>query len=813
MSAAFTLRYAVRRLRRAPTFSAIVVATLALGIGATSAIFSIVNAVLLRPLPYKEPDALVTINHYYPTLPLTASVSAIGFQHYRDDIRSFSGVAAATGAAYDLTGSGDPERIRSSRVSTQYFSVLGITPEKGRTFRQDEEGPGNRVAVLSDGLWRRRFGARDDIINSNIQLNGENWTVIGVMPRTFEDPNNRLVELWTPLAIAPEVYVPQNFTNEFLAVMARLKPGVTLDAADREMRAFAQQLQKDYPNALPPGSAWTLRTQSMMEVRTGGVRTPLYVLLGAVGFVLLIACANVANLLLARAAAREREIAVRTALGAGRGEIVRQLLTECVVLAGAGGALGLFLAWAGVRALVAMNPGNVPRINELGVDGTVVLFTLGLSVVTGIAFGLVPAIRAARHDVQSSLKDGGRTGTGDRGAHVLRRALVVSEVALALTLLTGAGLLINSFSRISQVDPGFNQSHLLTFGLALPSARYPNDTLRRAFFARAIPQLSALPGVEGAAATSVLPFSNNWSTGSFHVEGYVAPQGGNSPWGDIRRVTPGFIETLQVPVKAGRTFGAGDDAASPLVAMVDEELVKRFFKPGEDPIGRHVWFGANPPAPGTRQATIVGVVGHTKHEGLDASARVQLYLSTLQAPNVGALTVVLRTSGNPLGVVNATRNAIQAIDPQMPVSNVATMESLIESSLGARRLSLVLLGLFSGIALLLASIGIYGVMSYAVTQRARELGVRLALGASPGSLLRLVFRQGAALTGLGIAIGLAGALGLTRLISAQLFEVDATDPATFALVTVVLAGVATAATLIPAWRATRIDPISTLRDD
>ena len=811
MPVGFELRYALRRLRRAPTFSAIVIATLAMGIGASSAVFSIVNGVLLRPLGYSEPGQLVILNHYYPSLPLTASVSAIGFQHYRDNIRSFSGVAAQTGGAYNLTGAGEPERVRGSRVSAQFFSVLGIAPARGRTFRPDEEGPGHRLVVLSDGFWRRRFEAKPDIVDSDISLNGENWTVIGVMPPGFEDPSNQQVEMWTPLAIAPEVYVPGNFTNEFLSVTARLKPGVTLEAADIEMRAYAELLKKDYPNSLPP--SWTLTTRSMMEVRTGGIRTPLLVLLGAVAFVLLIACANVANLLLARAAAREREIAVRTALGAARGDIVRQLLMECVVLSGAGGAIGLFLAWAGVRALVAMNPGNVPRLSELGVDGTVALFTLGLSVVTGVAFGLVPAIRTSREDLQSSLKDGGRSGTADRGAHLLRRSLVVSEVALALTLLTGAGLLITSFSRLSQVDPGFDQQNLLTFNVALPQARYSNDTLRRAFFGEAIPKLAALPGVESASATSVLPFSNNWSTGSFNVEGYITPQGGNSPWGDIRIVTPGFIETLRVPVKSGRSFVASDVATSPLVAVVDEELVRRFFKPGEEAIGRHVWFGPATPDSSTRLFTIVGIVGHTKHEGLDASARVQLYLPVAQIPNVAGMSVAIRTTAAPLQATNAARGVIQAIDPQLPVSNVATMESLIESSLGQRRLSMFLLALFSGIALLLSSIGIYGVMSYAVAQRSRELGVRLALGASPQSLLGLVFRQGAVLTALGIVLGLGGAYGLTRLIGSQLFEVRATDPATFALVTAVLAAVAAVATLVPAWRATRIDPIVTLREE
>jgi putative ABC transport system permease protein len=544
------------------------------------------------------------------------------------------------------------------------------------------------------------------------------------------------------------------------------------------------------------------------------VRPALLVLLGAVGFVLLIACANVANLLLARAATRSKEIAVRTALGATRERLLRQLLTESVLVSLAGGAVGLLLAYAGVRALAAADVRNLPRADEIGIDGTVMLFTLGISLLAGVLFGLAPAVHTATPDLHGALKEGGRGTTADRGSHALRRSLVVTEVALALTLLTGAGLLLKSFARLQQVDPGFDPANLLTFNLSLPQTRYPGDTAQIAFFDQLYPAIARVPGVVAVGGTSIMPFGGGWTTGSFTIEGYQPPENTPGPWGDIRIVSPGFFETLRIPLLKGRYLTDDDRAGTRDVAVIDQEFVRRYW-PQENPIGKRFTFG---PPEGVTDTTqnqwieIVGVVGHAAHEGLDADPRVQLYLSYRQAARPFT-SVAVRTRGNPERYVNLVRDAVRSVDPDQPIANVARMEELLARSVGERRLSMMLLSLFSGIALVLASVGIYGVMSYSVTERSRELGVRIALGADRGDVLRLVLRQGMRLAILGIGIGLAAALALTRLIESQLYGVTATDPGTFALVAGVLAATALVANLIPAVRATRLDPAVVLREE
>ena len=809
----FDLRYAARRLRQSPGFTLVVILTLALGIGANSAIFSVVNTVLLRPLPYTDPGNLITIYHWYPSIKLEASISAPGFKDYRDRTHSFDGVAVEVPWAVNLTGIGEPERLRGVKASAQFFSTLGVAPAKGRVLLPEEDQAGrDHEIVLSDGLWKRLFGSDAGVIDRNVSLNGESYKVVGVMPASFIDPWSRDAELWSPIALDPKLFVPGNYTNEFMALTARLKSGVSLDQAQRDMSAFALQLKKEYPNQF--SADWGLKLKSLTEVRTGNIRPALLVLLGAVGFVLLIACANVANLFLARAAARHKEVAIRTALGANRWALVRQLLVESTLLSCIGGAFGLLLAFASVRALVALNPGNIPGINQLGIDGNVVFFTAAVSLVTGALFGLVPALQVSRDNLHVTLKEGGRSGIGDRSGQLIRRALVVAEVALALTLLTGGGLLIKSFARLSGVDPGFNPRDVLTFNLALPQSKYPNDTVQKAFFAEVLPRIAQVSGVTGAGATTNMPFGGNWSTGSFNVEGYVVPQNANGPWGDIRVVTPGFFKALQVPQVDGRTFDDRDARTAPRVAVVDQEFVRRFYKPGQSAVGKRLWFGSRTPNDSTPYITIVGVVGHAKHEGLDADARVQLYL-TLPQGNfpITNLDVAARTTGDPKRYVAAIRNAIHEVDRDLPMARVRTLEELVEGSMGQRRLSAVLLGVFAGIALLLASIGIYGVMSYTVAQRTRELGVRVALGASTQSVLGLVLRQGMSLAILGVVIGIGGALALTRFIATQLFGVQATDPATFATVTFVLTAVALGATAVPALRATRVDPNIALREE
>jgi putative ABC transport system permease protein len=809
------LRYAFRRLRNAPAFTLVVVATLALGIGANSAIFSVVNTVLLKPLAYRAPDRLVTIFHHYTKLDLEASVSVPGFIAYRDRTHDFAELAVESSWQVNLTGQGDPQRLTGQKASAQFFPALGVTPFLGRTPRAEEDSVGqSHVVVLGYGLWRRTFGGDLRIVGRQISLNGEAYDVIGVMPPSFVDPWNRGAEIWTPIALDPKLNVSDRFTNEFLNLTALLKPGVTVEQAKRDMTAFAEQLKKEYPDNLPP--QWTLDLKPMAELRTGNIRPMLMVLLGAVGFVLLIACANVANLMLARAAARQREVAIRTALGATRWALARQLLVESLLLSLTGGALGLAVAYGAVRALVAINPGNVPRVGELAIDGRVIAFTAGVAVLTGLLFGLLPAIQTAGSRLHLMLKEGGRGGTTDRGGQRLRWALVVGEVALALTLLVGGGLLLKSFAQIEGVDPGFDPHNVLTLSLSLPRTQYATPLAQTTFFSRAMDAIGAVPGVRAAGATSVMPFGGSWSTGSFNVEGYT-PEKGNGPWGDIRVVSPGFFSALQIPLRKGRLLGAGDDAKAPSVAVVDEEFAKRFFKPGQDPVGRHLYFDDGPITPKTNLITIVGVVGHAAHEGLTAEKRVQVYFSVPQAAaafgGVNSLQVAVRTAADPLASVGAVRRAVQSVDRSMPIADINTMDDLVASSLGDRRLAVVLLGVFSGLALLLASIGIYGVMSYTVAQRTREMGVRVALGAPRERVLRLVMRQGMVMSMAGVAIGLAGALALTRLLSSQLYQVSPTDPPTFGTVATVLTIVALVATMGPALRATRVDPVVALREE
>jgi putative ABC transport system permease protein len=807
------IRYALRRLAKSPAFTAIVVLTLALGIGANTAIFSVVNAVLLRALPYREPDRVVTINHFYNSAELNyleAPVSAVGFRDYRDRTTSFEAVAVESRWSANLTGDGDPERVPASRVSGDYFRVLGVPAALGRTFGRDEDEPGkNRVVVVSDGLWRRVLGGERSAIGKTIQLNGESYTVLGVMPPEFRAFFSRDAEIWTPLALRPDQFSVNAYTNEWLNLTARLKSGISQKQAQAEMTAFADNLKRTYTNQF--GRSWTLRITSLNELATGKIRPALLVLLGAVGFVLLIACANVANLLLARGAVRIKEVAIRSALGAERWALIRQLLTESVILSLAGALLGLVLAWWGIKSVIVLAP-DIARAG-ITMDVTVLLFTLGLAIVTGLLFGVAPALQTSRTNLQATLKEGGRTGAADTSGRLVRRALVVGEIALALTLLIGAGLLIKSVARLQRVQPGFNPDNLLTFNIALPRVKYASDTAKVQFWDQALARIAEVPGVVAAGGTSEMPFGGGWSTGSFNIEGYTPGPNQPGPWGDIRVVSPNFFRTLQIPVKQGRAFTPQDDASSQLVAVIDDEFVRKYFR-NQNPLGKRIYFGDDS---NRTYISIIGVVSHTMHEALDADPRIQLYLSHRQPPQgFGALSFMsfaVRTVGDPLKMTRAVRNAVQTVDKDMPLSSVKSMDDLLGSSVGQRRLSMILLGTFSGIALLLASIGIYGVMSYSVAQRAREMGIRMALGAARGRVLGLVVGQGMALVGLGVGIGLLGAFALTRLLGSQLYSVAPTDPGTFTAVAVLLSGIALAATLPPALRATRVDPVVALREE
>jgi putative ABC transport system permease protein len=801
------MRYALRRLLHEPGFSAIVVLTLALGIGANTAIFSIVNGVLLKPQPYPEPERVVVLNHYYGSLDgLMAGFAVPSYRDFQERTQMFDAFAVANGWNANLTGIGEPERLVGQRVTGEYFAVFRSQAAMGRVIEPGEDTAGrDRVAVLSHGLWVRRFGADPSVLGSKVVFNGEPFDVIGIMPAGFRDFFDDDTEVWAPLVFTPEQYSDDRRTSEFLSAAGRLKEGMTFDQAQRDITAFAEQLKRDYPDAYAP--TWTINTRSLAEVATGRIRPALLVLLGAVGLVLLIACANIANLLLARAASRTREIAVRAAIGATRVHLIRQLLAESVTLALVGAALGLVIAYGAVQALIALTPPNLLRADTVQIDTTVLLFTLAVALVTGVLFGVAPALHASRADLQHSLKDGAR-GAGEVHGRWLRKMLVVTEIALALILLVNAALLLRSFARIQNVDPGFDPSHVMTMSVSLPDAKYDTPEKRVAFFEQLLPRVRNLPGVVEAGATTNIPFGSNWSTGSFTVEGYQPPEGQPSPWGDLRLVTPGFFEAMKVSLVKGRYFTDADREGSVPVVIVDREQVRRYW-PDTDPIGKRVTFG-DPDEGEVEWITVVGVVDHTAHEGLDAERRVQLYFPYAMNPRP-QMTLAIRTAADPAAIVNQVRDAVRSVDPDQPISQVFALEALMDRALGQRRLLMYLLLTFALLALVLSAVGIYGVMSFDVTRRSQEMGLRMALGAARGSVLALVLRQGLMLALLGILLGLTGAFALTRVIEAQLFDVAPRDPATFVLVAAVLAVVAAAATLIPALRATRVDPVEALR--
>ena len=802
------IRYAVRSLLASPGFTIIAALTLALGIGANTAIFSVLNAVLLKPLPYGHPEQLVRVTHFYPSLnSLRASVSVPGYRDYRERTDLFDKFAVETGGNMNLTGAGEPERVNVSRVSQDFFGTYEIAPMIGRTLRPDEFEEGhNHVVVLGYNFWKTKLGAEPNVVGKTIQLNGETYEIAGVMPATFRDFYNRAAQLWTPVVFRPADFSDSRRTNEFLNVTARLKPGVTLERAQAALTDLATRLKQEYTNSY--ARDWTLQVTTLNEEATGALRPALIMLISAVGLVLLIACANVANLQLARTAGRSREIAVRVALGASPARLLRQLLTESVLLSLVGGAVGLLLALWGVPALLSLNPPNLPPASEVGIDGTVLAFAALVSILTGLLFGLAPALQVIKDDLQDTLKDGSRGAAGTRGSNALRRGLVVSTVALALTLLAGAGLLVRSFARITGVTPGFDADHVLVFNLSLPAVKYANDTARADVYARVLASIRATPGVVAAGGTSNVPLDGNWSTASFNVEGYQRPANAPMPWGDVRIASSGYFEALKTPLLKGRTFTDEDRMGAPGVVVVDEEMVRRYW-PSTDPIGKRITFNDLTDSNIT-WFTVVGVVGHMKSEALDADARVQYYFPLAQAPRP-FLGVVVRTQQDPIEAVPAIRNAVRQVDADLPLANVNTAQGLIDGTLGPRRFSMLLLGLFAGVALLLASIGLYGVMSYMVTQRVRELGVRVALGANTREVLGLVLGQGVRLAAAGVAIGLVASFALTRLMKRMLFSVSATDPITFIAISVLLVGVALLASYIPARRATRVDPIVALR--
>ena len=810
MPALRDVRYAVRRLVHNPGFSLVVVATLALGIGATTAIFSIVQAVLLRPLPYPEPERLVTTFHFYPSLNnLEAGFAVPTYYDLGARTHIFDSYAVLTRGGVTMTDGGQPERLSIVRATGDYFKVLGWSAAIGRTFAPGEDVSGrDHVLVLSHGLWTERFGANPGVIGRKVTLDGEPYEVVGVMPAGFRDTARRRADAWAPLSFTAEQRADNRRTNEFLGMIGRLRAGVGADQADRDMHAFASQLKKDFPDQYPPD--WTINTRALSEVGRQKLRPTLLVLLGAVGLVLLIACTNLANLLLARATGRSRELAIRTAIGATRASLVAQLLAESLTLAIVGGGVGLLLAWGLTRVVAAADPLQWPWAADVRLDGVVLAFAALVSVATGLLFGTLPALYASKTDLQTGLREGGRSGADGPRGQIARRVLVVGEVALALALLVTAGLLVRSFARLVQVTPGFDPANVITFTAALPEAKYGTDAQKRQFWDEALARLQSVPGVVSAGMTSVLPFGGQWSTGGFTVEGYQPAPNQPAPWGDVRTVSPSYAQTMRIRVLKGRFLAADDRESARPVVVVDDETVRRFW-PNQDPIGKRLTF-EDATSPTATWIEVVGVVEHTAHEGLDADRRVQLYFSYRQQPGPPrAMGVVVRTSGEPERAANDLRRAVFAVDRDVPIFDVRTMEAMMGSAAGERRLLMVLLTSFAALALLLAALGIYGVLSYDVTRRTQELGLRMALGARRGAVLGLVLGQGLRITAAGLAVGLAGAFWAARLIESQLFGVPTFDPLTYVAVAGVLAAVATVSTLVPAWRATRVDPMEALR--
>jgi putative ABC transport system permease protein len=798
------VHYGLRTLFRTPSFTLVAVITLALGIGANTAIFSVVNSVLLRPLPFADAERIVTVWSTSITRgTMKNNVSYLNFKDWQEQNRVFSHIAAYSGAGGILTG-GDapPEQLNGAAVTGNIFALLGTPPALGRTFTPEEEKPdAAHATIISHSLWQRRFNSDSQIVGKQIVLDNNGATVVGVMPAGFQFFYGET---------KPDFFVPVSAGEElneergagYLHVLARLKDGVTIEQAQAEMDVIASRLAEQYPeeNAKEGVSLVPLYDDTFGEVKPA-----LLVLLGAVGFVLLIACANVANLLLTRATRRSREIAIRTALGATRGRVVRQLLTESLLLSAFGGVLGLLLAWWGVDLLAASIPADVPRASEINLDGRVLLFTLTVSALTGIIFGFAPALQASKTNLSESLKEGGRTATGGIRRARLRSLLVVSEVALSLVLLVGAGLLIKSFLTLREVKPGFQADGVLTAIVSLPEGKYEDELQQTTFFQQALERTSTLPGVEAIGAVFPLPLSGNNMRGSFAVESRPPAQG-ETPVGDFYIITPDYTRAMGIPLLKGRTFTERDNDDAPKVLLISETLARRYF-PDEDPIGKRLSVAM---IGGQLSCEIVGVVGDVKHSGLDAHPTPQYYFSYGQAP-MAEMTLVARTNADdPTRLAPTLRAGVQEVDKDQPIAEINALNRLVADSVARQRFQMLLLVLFATVALTLAAVGIFSVMNFTVAGRTHEIGVRMALGAQRADVLRLVIGQGMMLVALGVALGLVGSFAIMRVMASQLYGVSATDPVTFAWVAILLTMTALLACYIPARKATMVDPMVAL---
>ena len=800
-------RYAVRTLLKTPAYTVVALATLALGIGANTAIFSVVNQVLLNPAGVSNPERIVALRVNYDKMALrNIGVSVPDFADVLHSTGQFESAALIDTGDFNYTGTGAPERLRGASVTWRWFEVFGARTQLGRVFQAAEDRPNaNQEVVLSHAAWKRLFGQDAGVVGRSMELNQKIYRIVGVMGPDFHWPVD--VDLWAPLGLPDSAYDPGNRFNESYGAMARLKPGVRFASGNALVSVLSDQLKSSGGRAgeYAKDSAWGMFLLPFTDFIAGDTKTPMLVLLGAVGFVLLIACSNIAGLMLARSSGRSKEIAVRAALGAGRWDLIRQSLAESLVLAAGGAVAGLGLAYAGVRGLLALAPEGLPVAVGVRMDATVVAFTALAAMAAGVIFGIAPAWHISRIDRYEFLKEGGRANTAGLRRQYLRAFLVVAEVALALVLLVGAGLFLRSLAALEEVNPGFRADGVITAGLSLPPARYADAAKRIAFFRAVSSSLAAMPGVTSVAAAVPMPFSGSGGSASFQIEGRPSPPGDPGPHGAIGYVSPQYFAALKIPIQQGRVFAEQDRLDTEKVAVIDDMLAKQYW-PNENPVGHRIGFGGS-----DGYAAIVGIVGHVRQGDLAGQeVKGKYYFPLYQAPPPFG-TFVVRAASDPSRLAAAIREAVRSVDAAQPVSEVRLLSDMVASSLAPRRFVVTVLGVFAGMALLMAVIGLYGVISYAVTQRTQELGVRMALGAQPREILRLVLGQGVRLAGTGAAVGLAASLVFSRLLRNQLFHVSAFDPLTFALMALVLVAAALLASYIPARRATRVDPMVALR--